>query len=224
MDNLSRLIEIFSHFPGIGPRQARRFAYYLLGKPQSFINDFVKLVGEVKNASNQCSECQRLFIDRSTRPRLVCNICSDASRDGSTLMVVARDSDFESIEKSGAYRGVYFILGGTVPILDKEPEKRIRLKSLLTRVSGLVTSTPPASLSASSNKTSQLKEIILSLNTTPDGENTADIVHKSLNKLTQDNPAKDTLKITVLGRGLSTGAELEYVDGETIKNAFKNRA
>ena len=210
MDNLSRLIEIFSHFPGIGPRQARRFAYYLLGKPQSFINDFVKLVGEVKNASNQCSECQRLFIDRSTRPRLVCNICSDASRDRSTLMVVARDSDFESIEKSGAYRGVYFILGGTVPILDKEPEKRIRLKLLLNRISDTTTKSPT---------TTPFKEIILSLNTTPDGEHTADIVRASLEKLTNNSS-----KLTVLGRGLSTGAELEYVDEETIKNALKNRA
>ncbi len=220
MDNLSRLIEIFSHFPGIGPRQARRFAYYLLGKPQSFINDFVKLVGEVKSASNQCSECQRLFIDRgngklvpemskSSRSTL-CNICSDTSRDRSTLMVVARDSDFESIEKSGAYRGVYFILGGTVPILDKEPEKRIRLKLLLNRISDTT---------AKSLTTTQFKEIILSLNTTPDGEHTADIVRASLEKLT-----KKSSKLTVLGRGLSTGAELEYVDGETIKNALKNRA
>ncbi len=238
MDNLSRLIEIFSHFPGIGPRQARRFAYYLLGKPQSFINDFVKLVGEVKSASNQCSECQRLFIDRgngklvpetskSSRSTL-CNICSDTSRDRSTLMVVARDSDFESIEKSGAYRGLYFILGGTVPVLDKEPEKRIRLKSLLNRVSETITpsatSTTTASQSASSSATSQLEEIILSLNTTPDGENTADIVHMSLNKLAQAYPAQNAPRITVLGRGLSTGAELEYVDGETIINALKNRA
>ena len=115
-------------------------------------------------------------------------------------MIVARDSDFESIEKSSAYKGLYFILGGTVPILDKEPDKRIRLKQLLERV-----------------QKSAPKEIILSLNTTPDGEHTADIVRDAL------KPPLYLGKVTILGRGLSTGAELEYADGETIKNALKNR-
>lgn len=118
-------------------------------------------------------------------------------------MIVARDSDFESIEKSGAYRGYYFILGGTVPILDKEPEKRIRLQELLEKV----------------NLSGDLKEIILSLNTTPDGEHTAEIVREAIQKLLNGK----AVKVSVLGRGLSTGAELEYVDGETIKNALQNR-
>jgi recombination protein RecR len=220
MDSLNRLIEIFSHFPGIGPRQARRFAYYLLGKPQSFIKEFAKLVEEVKSSTSQCGECQRLFI-ASANVRLsaeaaksklynICNICADMSRDRSTLMVVARDSDFESIEKSGAYKGLYFILGGTVPILDKEPEKRIHLRALLERVSR----------TDNSGAATGFKEIILSLNTTPDGEHTALIVREAIAKLAK---SKST-KLTVLGRGLSTGAELEYVDSETIKNALKNRA
>jgi recombination protein RecR len=121
-------------------------------------------------------------------------------------MVVARDSDFESIEKSGAYKGLYFILGGTVPVLDKEPEKRIRLKSLLERVSAA---------------NPGFREVIMSLNTTPDGEHTEEIVHEAMNRLRQGKA--DAFKITILGRGLSTGAELEYVDSETIKNALKNR-
>jgi recombination protein RecR len=119
-------------------------------------------------------------------------------------MVVARDSDFETVEKSGAYKGLYFILGGTVPVLDKEPDKRIRLKQLLEEVS---------------EKGLELKEIILSLNATPDGEHTATIVKEALQKITKNS----ALTISVLGRGLSTGAELEYVDGETIKNALQNR-
>ena len=80
-------------------------------------------------------------------------------------MVVARDSDFETVEKSGAYRGFYFILGGTVPILDKEPEKRIRLKGLLERIG---------------EKQSPIREVILSLNATPDGEHTAELVKESI--------------------------------------------
>jgi recombination protein RecR len=198
MDSLHRLEEIFAHFPGIGPRQARRFAYYLLGKSPAFIKEFTSLIEEVKKSSSECPQCHRLFINGAKVS--ICSVCGDKSRDASTLMVVARDSDFESIEKSAAYKGLYFILGGTVPILDKEPDKRIRLKALLERV-----------------QKSEPKEVILSLNTTPDGEHTADIVKDAL---------KAPLylgKVTILGRGLSTGAELEYADGETIKNALSNR-
>lgn len=213
MNNLDRLIEIFSHFPGIGPRQARRFAYYLLGKPRTFIKDFVKLIQETKSAVSECVRCRRLFMsddskslsaDASSESNQICTICSDLARDGSTLMIVARDSDFESIEKSGAYKGLYFILGGLVPVLDKDPEKRIRLRKLLERIS--------------SNRPG-LKEVILSLSTTADGEHTANIVREAILKLSNRSP----ITITLLGRGLSTGAELEYVDSDTIRNALKHR-
>lgn len=123
-------------------------------------------------------------------------------------MIVSRDSDLESIEKSGAYRGLYFVVGGTVPILDKEPEKRIRLKALLERVS----------------QSPELKEVILSLSATADGEHTAAIIKEAIGKIAGDNLTNGKrLNVTVLGRGLSTGAELEYADGETIKSALKHR-
>ncbi|MEK7646531.1 MAG: toprim domain-containing protein [Patescibacteria group bacterium] len=202
MDSLHRLEEIFSHFPGIGPRQARRFVYYLLNKSPSFIKEFTTLVDEVRKATSECPSCHRLFFEKKAGGG-ICSLCSDRNRDHTILMIVARDSDFETIEKSGAYQGLYFILGGAVPLMDKEPDKRIRLKSLLERVS----SSPG------------IQEIILSLNTTPDGEHTATIVKDALLKIV----AGGSVRITVLGRGLSTGAELEYVDRETIKNALRNR-
>lgn len=204
MDSLHRLEELFAHFPGIGPRQARRFVYYLLGKSPASIAEFIKLIEEVRKATSECPQCHRLFIN-STK-QAVCSVCADPSRDASTLMIVARDSDFESIEKSGVYKGMYFILGGTVPILDKEPEKRIRLRTLLERVEK---QTP--------------KEIILSLNTTPDGEHTASIVKDALRNIATNNSTLYSSKVTILGRGLSTGAELEYADSETIRNALQNR-
>jgi len=132
MDSLHRLEELFAHFPGIGPRQARRFVYYLLGKSPASIAEFIKLIEEVKKATSECPQCHRLFVNSSKQ--IICSVCADPSRDPGTLMIVARDSDFESVEKSGVYKGLYFILGGTVPILDKEPEKRIRLRALLERV------------------------------------------------------------------------------------------
>lgn len=206
MDSLHRLEEIFSQFPGIGPRQARRFAYFVLNKPATFTNDLVELIKQLKKSALECISCHRTFIQEQTKnnhKNNICFICSDNSRDKNILMVVARDSDFETIERSGAYRGLYFIIGGTIPILDKEPEKRIRLQKLLEHVAN----------------TNNLKEVILSLNTTPDGEHTADIIKNALQKITTDK----SITITTLGRGLSTGAELEYADKETIKNALISR-
>lgn len=201
MDSLRRLEELFAHFPGIGPRQARRFVYYLLGKSSASIGELTRLIEEVRKSSHECERCHRFFIGKQASST-VCSVCADASRDRNALMIVARDSDFEAVEKSGAYRGLYFILGGTVPILDKEPERRIRLEKLLHYVSE-----------------NSFSEIILSLNTTPEGDHTATIVKEAIEELQKTSP----VKISILGRGLSTGAELEYVDGETIKNALENR-
>ncbi len=206
MDPIQRLEEIFTHFPGIGPRQAKRFVHYLQGKSPSSVKEFVQLVEEVKKTTQECSQCHRFFAKSSAG---LCSICSDPNRERATLMIVARDSDFESVEKSGAYRGLYFILGGVVPILDKEPERKIRLNPLLDHLNKSVYS-----------------EIILSLNTTSDGEHTTTVVKDALLKILGDNELKinsNTQKITILGRGLSTGAELEYADSETIRNALGNR-
>ncbi len=202
MDTQIKLEELFAHFPGIGPRQARRFVYYLLSRSPASIKELVQLIEEVKKSSHECEKCRRFYIQGSIKGA-ICSICADSNRDHSLLMIVARDSDFESVEKSGVYKGLYFILGGTVPILDKEPDKRIRLKTMLERIS----SSP------------NLKEVILSLNTTPDGEHTEMIVKDAIKQIIESKP----IKISVLGRGLSTGAELEYVDQETIRNALDNR-
>ena len=232
MDAMRKLEEIFARFPGIGPRQARRFVYHLLNKQPSAIKEFVQLIEEIKKQSAECSRCHRYFLHNEQGISSInssssdfCSICVDPMRDRSLLMVVARDSDFESVEKSGAYKGLYFILGGTVPVLDKEPEKRIRLKALLERVDQEIRS--------AGSVDSRLREIILSLNTTSDGEHTTDIVKEAIDMLLAGKSLRggDTsgkslchpIATTILGRGLSTGAELEYVDGETIVNALKNR-
>ncbi|MBP6858400.1 MAG: recombination protein RecR [Candidatus Pacebacteria bacterium] len=202
MDSLHRLEELFAKFPGIGPRQAKRFVYYLLNKSPSYLREFTDLIQEVKKSTSECGQCHRIFFGKDSVGH-ICSICADKNRDGSLLMIVARDSDFETIEKSGAYRGLYFILGGTIPVLDKEPDKRIRLQGLLEHVSTF----------------KSIREIILSLNATPEGEHTATIVKEAIQKVTESS----SLRVSVLGRGLSTGAELEYVDGETIRNALQNR-
>ena len=117
-------------------------------------------------------------------------------------MIVSRDVDFENIEKSHFYNGLYFVLGGVVPILEKAPENRIRQNELLKLV-----------------ETKQPAEIILAMSLNPDGENTESYLRTILAPLAQAH----NVKISTLGRGLSTGTELEYSDTETIKNALQNR-
>src|ERR1035437_6950556 len=213
MDPVSKLIELFSEFPGIGPRQARRFAYFILTRNTGFLDDFIRNITAAKKSLRVCSSCQRFFTSTNTSGSAskMCSICSDESRDHASLMIVARDSDLEAVEKSGVYNGLYFVLGGSVPILEKEPEKRVRLAELKKRVQGLPLD--------KNTRAPLVQEIILSMSATPDGEHTAEVVKGFLEK----SVASSKIKITVLGKGLSTGTELEYSDTETLKNALKNR-
>ena len=222
MDPVSKLIELFSEFPGIGPRQARRFAYFILTRNNSFLDDFVKNIAAAKKSLRVCSSCQRFFTltNTSGSASKMCSICSDEGRDHTSLMIVARDSDLEAVEKSGVYNGLYFVLGGIVPILEKEPEKRVRLAELKKRVQGLPLDKSTRAEPGTILLNRLVQEIILSMSATPDGEHTAEVVKSFLEK----NAPNSKIKITVLGKGLSTGTELEYSDTETLKNALKNRA
>jgi recombination protein RecR len=212
MNSIEKLIQIFSQFPGIGPRQARRFVYYLLTRANGTLAELSQNINDLKNDVTMCADCHRFFESKNNKATL-CKICSDQTRDHSTLMIVQRDVDLESVEKNGGFNGVYFVLGGTVPILEKEPEKKIRIKELIKFIEkGL---NPP-----SQNATARLREIILGVNWNPEGENTADYVKKAIELLT----SKHKVKISHLGKGLSMGTELEYTDPETMKNALRNRS
>lgn len=202
MNPIDTLSEIFSHFPGIGPRQAKRFVYYLLSRNHGSLETLVEAIQSLKKETSQCTECMRFFSTSGTSlaSREVCPICSDTRRDKSLLMIVPRDADFEAVEKSGSYKGYYFILGGSLPILEKEPEKRIRINELKKKIERSQT---------------DLREIILAMNANAEGDNTEDFI-KEIYREAQ-------LNFSTLGRGLSTGAELEYADPETLKNALLHR-
>lgn len=203
MNPFNRLVEIFSEFPGIGPRQAKRFVYFLLTKPNGYTKDLTHLIEELKQSTTTCSSCYRIFTKNNSDSTL-CTICSSKNRDKSLLAVVSRDSDLESLEKSGSFNGLYFVLGGVVPILEADPEKKVRSRELFNTVL--------------KRFPSELKEVILAMSANADSENTGDYIVKLLSQF-KDNG----LKITLLGRGLSTGTELEYSDAETLKNALRNR-
>lgn len=198
MNSIDKLTELFGKLPGIGPRQARRFVYYLLYRSESFRSELVRAIESLNNEIRRCESCLRFFPKNGGANKL-CKICESGERDNSILMLVPRDIDLDAVEKSHSYNGRYFVLGGVIPILDKEPEKHVRLAELDKRLRDDL----------------EIKEVILAMNANQDGEHTADFLKERF--------ANTTLTFSTLGRGLSTGAELEYADPETLKNALQNR-
>ena len=205
MDSINKLIELFRQFPGIGPRQAKRFVYFLLSQTNAYRDLLAENIKNLKETIDICKSCYRYFPKDKIKSDK-CVICRDPRRDDSCLLIVSRDVDYENVEKSHAYDGKYFVLGGNIPILEKDRLSKIRAKELFNLVGHRA-------------KESGLKEIILALNLTVEGENTEDFLKKYLGEIS----AEYGIKISELGRGLSTGLELEYSDSETIKNALKNR-
>jgi len=203
MNNLDRLITQFERFPGIGSRQAKRFAFHLLTQDQQNINELAELIRTIKDTVVECPTCFRFHSVNGGGN--LCRICRNQERDASEITIVERDVDIDAIERGGVYNGLYFVLGGTIPLLESSETKHIRGGALKARIEN--------------DTTNGLKEIILAFSINPDGENTARYVEILLKDHIEDNK----LKVTHLGRGLSTGSELEYADPETIKNAFKNR-
>jgi recombination protein RecR len=204
MNSIEKLIQIFSQFPGIGPRQARRFVYYLLTRANGTLDELSQNIKDLKEDVTMCTDCHRFFESKNKKVTL-CKICADQTRDHSILMLMQRDIDLESVEKNGGFNGIYFLLGGSVPILEKEPEKRIRIKELKTFLEKKIKE--------------DLKEIILGVNWNPEGENTGNYVKRVIEPLI----AKHKIKISHLGKGLSMGTELEYADSDTLRNALRNR-
>ncbi len=206
-NTVRRLIQNFRDFPGIGPRQANRFVYYLLSREPAYAkmlaNDLLALSSSVR----QCNTCYRFSPtpEGSNPSTITCDLCGDENRDSSTLLIIEKDVDLESVRKSGAYQGMFFVLGGLLPILEPNPASIIRSQELLSLVRERL-------------KTSALKEIILALSANTEGDHTAEYLRGLLTPLVGND-----VRVSVLGRGLSTGTELEYSDPDTLRSALKNR-
>ncbi len=199
MTTFDKLADLFRQFPGIGPRQAKRFVFFLLSRDKGYLEELNALITNLKEHIVQCKECFRFF--QRKNGATLCPICADPNRDTSELMVVAKDTDLEAMEKSGTYHGKYFVLGGTLALIEKKNADTLRFKELQAQVT---------------KDAKNLKEIILALSANPDGEHTADELKILLKPF--------ALKLSTLGRGLSTGSELEYADKETLKSALQNRS
>jgi recombination protein RecR len=195
MSARERLADHFTRFPGIGPRQAARFVAFLARSSPAFVEAMARDMITLRKSVKECSRCGR-FHEHTTED---CSICTNTSRDHSTIMVVRNDQDVEAVERSGLYTGTYFLIRD---ILDIGEESQLpRMQKLIERVNA--------------EKKKGSVEVIIGLAATPSGDYTAG---KLINAL-----SSDTVTATKLARGISTGLELEYADPESLRGALSGR-
>jgi recombination protein RecR len=202
-DSLDRLAKLFLKFPGIGERQARRFAYFILTQQEGYVNSLSRALVDARAHANTCSRCLRIFEGTSGSPSGLCDICGDEHRDQSSIIVVEKSQDIESFARTD-YNGLFFVLSGLIPIVQKDIIQGTNAQKLIDRVK----------LESFDNT---LNEIILAFPITPNGEHTDSALRELL------APVADSITITSLGRGLSTGAELEYADPASLEASLKKR-
>jgi len=193
---VNALIDSFQKLPGIGPKSAQRHTYYLLHVPQIELDNFSDAVSNLKKDTTLCSTCRNIG---ESDP---CSICSDLSRDKSTILVVEQPLDVLAFEKTGKYKGLYHVLHGAINPLENIGPDEIYIDDLLSRI------TVHGSLTT---------EVIIATNPTMEGEATAMYLSKKLKVISYK------LKVTRLGMGIPTGADLEYADEVTLSQALQGR-
>lgn len=192
---ISSLIESFERLPGIGPKSAQRLTYYLLHVPQRELDDFSQNLTNLKKLTNLCSVCKNVG---ETDP---CNICSDNGRDTKTIVVVEQPLDLIAFERSGKYRGLYHVLHGSISPLENIGPDEIYSEDLLKRI----------------KEGSSIEEVIVATNPTMEGEATSLYLNKKIKEMNLK------VKVTRLGMGIPTGADLEYADDLTLSQALEGR-
>lgn len=192
---IQNLIDSFQKLPGIGPKSAQRLTYYLLHVPQSELDNFSESLSNLKRNTKLCSVCKNVG---ESDP---CSICSDVSRDSAQVLVVEQPLDILAFEKTGKYKGVYHVLHGAISPLENIGPDELYIEALLQRFSN----------------GHPIDELIVATNPTMEGEATSMYITKQLK-------AKNSkIKITRLGMGIPTGADLEYADEATLSQALSGR-
>ncbi|MCD7739893.1 MAG: recombination mediator RecR [Candidatus Gastranaerophilales bacterium] len=189
---LAQLIEFFQKFPGVGPKSAQRMAFHLLKMPLSEVQNFSNILVEAKENIHYCNIC---FNMSAVNP---CEICTDERRERSIICVVAETKDLIAIEKTREYKGLYHVLQGTLSPMDGIGIEDIRIKELLPRVTN-----------------TDIKEVILALNPSVEGEATSMYITKLLKPF--------NIKISRIAFGLPVGSDLEFADEITLAKAIEGR-
>ena len=194
MNALDKIITLFRRFPGVGPKQAERFALYVIKTPDVQIEELVEALRVVKNSVGYCRECSNYAEEE------LCPVCADPSRSRSVICVVSHPQDVAAIEKTGTFNGVYHVLHGVISPMDGINSEGIRLKELLERVrqaDGAVT------------------ELIIATNPDTEGETTAIYLTRLL---------KDSVPgITRIAYGVPLGGDIDYMDEVTLGYAMRGR-
>lgn len=195
---IAALIESFQKLPGVGPKSAQRLTYYLLHVPQTQLDDFSENVSRLKKDTKLCSICKNI---NETDP---CSICEDPLRDKSVVLVVEQPLDVLAFEKTGRFKGIYHVLHGAISPLENIGPDEIYVQDLLSRIK---------------DGKSGIVEVIIATNPTMEGEATAMYLKKQITTL----ELEPEIRVTRLGMGIPTGADLEYADETTLTQALEGR-
>lgn len=209
MNPIERLQELFLKFPGIGPKQAARFVYFILRSKNEYKLNLAKEIEALKDSANICQQCLRVF-SKDNQASELCNICRDQSREPDKLMILVKELDIDTLEKTNLYKGKYFILGNVLPFLTEKPSELINIKELVNLLHNNL---------EKANDKERIQEIIFALPATDEGENTIAYLKKTLTQIV----GMEKVKMSTLARGLSTGLDIEYIDKNTFKEAFSHR-
>ena len=193
VNDIDRLIQILARLPGLGPRSARRAVLFLIKKRESLLLPLIQAMQDVAQSIKPCSVCGNLD---DTDP---CSLCRDDRRDGTSICVVADVADLWALERTAAYRGRYHVLGGVLSALDGIGPEQLNCASLYRRVEG-----------------GGVKEVILALGATVDGQTTAHYLSDRLQGF--------GVAVSRLAHGVPVGGELDYLDDGTLIQALKARS
>ena len=189
---IDHLIQLLSKLPGLGPRSARRAVLVLLKRRDVLLNPLISALDKVAATMGSCAVCGNID---SQSP---CHVCSDPKRDQSTLCVVEDVADLWALDRSETYKGLYHVLGGTLSALDGVGPDDLSIAPLIERAAD-----------------GSLKEVILALGATVDGQTTSYYIAERL--------AETGVTVTALAHGLPVGGELDYMDDGTLSAALKAR-
>ncbi|MBR8713020.1 recombination mediator RecR [Porphyromonas levii] len=189
---LQRAIDAFSSLPGVGRKSALRLALFLLKQDKGFTHRIVDSLRDFVDGIQYCERCHNISDE------VVCKICSDTGRDASTLCVVESVRDVMAIENTGQYTGLYHVLGGIISPMDGVGPADLFLQDLPKRVVD-----------------EGIKEVILALSTTMEGDTTNFYIYRMLKDL--------PVKISAIARGVAIGDELEYADDLTLGRSILQR-
>lgn len=202
MDNypsilLGNAVDQFASLPGVGRKTALRLVLHLLRQPQDKVNTFAKALTDLKANVHYCRICHNISDQE------VCSICSSHHRDRQTICVVENIQDVMSIENTGQYNGLYHVLGGIISPIDGVGPKDIEIDSLVERI-----------------LPENIKEVILALPTTMEGDTTNFYIYRRLNAFIN---AEQPLRVSQIARGVAVGNDLEYTDEITLGRSIINR-